>query len=402
MHSKTSVLERTVTAEDLVERAKAFAPSLKGVATEVEKLGRVPASAIDKLKELGLNRICQPEFFGGTALPPSVIFRVCFEIGRVCPSTAWSTMVANCIGWFASFWPAEVQEEIWGENPNAMVALSGVPAGSGRKVDGGYEVWGRWPWASNCDNSDWAIVSCAIAENDGDIPETQWFMAPIKELEIDQNSWNMAGTQGTGSKTLIRENPLFIPDIRRVTLSQSLSGTTPGHKWNKETPVRFDFSALNGVAMVGPILGMVQGALDTYIDLMKGKVRTKLKAGATATVASSSITQVRVADVSARIDAATALLLGTAQKLEAMALSGQEIGPDEKLRVRRDIGFAARQALRGMNILVEGAGASSFATSVPFQQFWRDLTVSTRHFSLDPDIIYEAYGRHLFGLPPEE
>lgn len=386
--------------EELVDRARALFPVLAEHTAQTERDGRVSEKLTRFVKDAGLHRINQPRAFGGYGYGPSAMFKVCFEMARACPSTSWCNMVANSNAWFASYWPLEVQREIWGKDPDAMVAISGIPLGKGRKVEGGYEIWGAWPWASNCDNCEWAIVSSAIADTADGAPETQWFIVPMSELQIDHASWEMAGMQGTGSKTLVRKEPLFVREVCRVKLAQVTQNTTPGRSIPGNTGAFYNFGTLSGVALLGPVVGMAQGALDCFIDIMKSKVKTSLKAGAAVTVGATPEIQSRVADASARIDAAIALLLTSVEPFEAKVAAGEAVSVEERVRIRRNIGFAARQAFEAMNILAEGAGSSSFAMKSPFQRFWRDLMVSVRHVTLDTDGIYTMYGQERFGLQP--
>lgn len=388
------------TVRELLERTLELGPLLAAHTAETEAAGRVSDELMNNIRRARLQRIQQPQAYGGYALAPSAVFKVCFEMARSCPSTSWCTMVANSNAWFASYWPKEVQDAIWGIDPDAMVCISGIPVGKGRKVDGGYEITGAWPWASNSDNCKWAIVSSAIADKDDEQPETQWFIVPMADLEIDHSSWHMAGMQGTGSKTLLRRDPLFVPDAWRVKLAQVSQAETPGRAIVGNVGALYNFSTLSGVVLLGPVLGMAQGAVDEFTRAMKAKVKTSLKAGVNVTAGATPATQLRVADASARIDAAVALLLNSVEPFEAKVAAGEEASVDERVRIRRNVGFAARQAFEAMNILVEGAGASSFAQNSMFQRYWRDLVVSVGHVTLDTDSIYLMYGQERFGLPP--
>lgn len=388
------------TVSELLERTKALGPILAAHTAETEVAGRVPDELMDHIRGARLQRIQQPEAYGGYALGPSAVFKICFEMARSCPSTSWCTMVANSNAWFASYWPKEVQDAIWGTDPDAMVCISGIPVGKGRKVEGGYEITGAWPWASNSDNCQWAIISSAIADTEAEEPETQWFIVPMSELEIDHASWQMAGMQGTGSKTLLRREPLFVRDNWRVKLTQVSRAETPGRDIAGNVGALYNFSTLSGVVLLGPVLGMAQGAVDEFTRAMKAKVKTSLKAGVSVTAGATPATQLRIADASARIDAAVALLLSSVEPFEAKVAAGEEVTVEERVRIRRNIGFAARQAFEALNILVEGAGASSFTQKSMFQRYWRDLVVSVGHVTLDTDGIYLMYGQERFGLTP--
>ena len=74
--------------------------------------------------------------------------------------------------------------------------------------------------------------------------------------------------------------------------------------------------------------------------------------------------------------------------------------PAERIRIRRDIGFAAQQAVHAVNLLFEGAGGSATSLDTPIQRFWRDINAAARHASLEVQAIYALYGEERFGLPP--
>lgn len=386
--------------EELVERARSLSAFLAERSVGTEAAGRVSEEQTAAIKKAGLHRVSQPEAFGGYGYGPSAVFKTTFELARSCPSTAWCNMVANSNAWFASYWPLAVQQDVWGADPDAMIAISGIPVGKGRRVEGGYEIWGAWPWASNSDNCQWAIISSAIADTEEDRPETQWFLVPMDALVIDQQSWDMAGMQGTGSKTLVRTEPLFVPECRRVKLAQVSSDTTPGRGIPGNVVASYNFATLSGVVLLGPVLGMAQAAIDVFLESMRNKVKTTLRAGATETVAANPAVQLRVADASARVDAAIALLLTSVEPFEAKVAAGVPVSVEERVRIRRNVGFAGRQAFEAMNILIESAGASSFSARAPLQRLWRDLTVAVRHVTLDTDGVYLMYGQERFGLQP--
>ena len=82
-------------------------------------------------------------------------------------------------------------------------------------------------------------------------------------------------------------------------------------------------------------------------------------------------------------------LSATARKLE------------QRLRNRRDHGFAARLAQQAVDRLFESAGAASLFTDSPFQRAWRDVHACAKHISLNWDAVGTLYGRHALGVPLE-
>jgi alkylation response protein AidB-like acyl-CoA dehydrogenase len=275
-----------------------------------------------------------------------------------------------------------------------------VPTGKCQRADGGYLISGRWPWASNCDNSDWFFVSTLLPEVDGASPGAGWFLTPRDSLSVDQTSWHVSGMQGTGSKVIFSEQPVFVPEHRVIRFSDILAGTPPGRSIPDNAPSAFGFGTFGAVSLVAPLLGMAQGALDWFAHAMRTKVRAGSRPGTPLIAAHNPFTQERVGQASAAIDAAMALLLADLPKLEAKIQAGESIDIPDRIRIRRDCGFAARQAVDAVNGLFEGAGASGADLDSPIQRFWRDINAAARHVSLDVQAINSTVGQQLFGLPP--
>ena len=119
------------------------------------------------LHETGLFRFHQPKTFGGMELDFVAIFDIPAEIARGCPSTAWNVGNLATHHWMLGFYEPETQHEVWDANPDALIASSiALAAGRGRKVDGGFEVTGRWPFSSGVDNSDWNMLAVTVYDGD--------------------------------------------------------------------------------------------------------------------------------------------------------------------------------------------------------------------------------------------
>jgi alkylation response protein AidB-like acyl-CoA dehydrogenase len=389
------------TIDELIERARALRPMLQERAAQTEADRRVGDETTEILVEAGLYRLGQPRRFGGYEYGPSALLRLGFELGRGCGSTGWCAMIANVNAWLASYWPVEAQQEIWGDNADHLVTGTFVPTGKCTATDGGYLVSGRWPFASNCDNSDWMFVSALLPEVEGQPPSVGWFMVPRDDLGIDQDSWHVAGMQGTGSKTLFADDPIFVPAHRVIRFADVERGTTPGRNIAGNVMAGFNFATMGAVTLVAPLLGTAQAALDWYSEAMRAKMKASLKPGAAISVAQSLQAQARAGEAQVKIDAALTLLLADLAPLEARVRAGEDLDVADRIRIRRDIGFAARAAADAVNLLFEGAGAASAALDSPIQRYWRDINAAARHASLDVHAIYAVVGQQCFGLDPK-
>jgi 3-hydroxy-9,10-secoandrosta-1,3,5(10)-triene-9,17-dione monooxygenase len=354
---------------------------------------------IAMLHDAGALSLTKPRRFGGLELGPHALIRLGYELGQSCGSTAWCASLGNCNAWFAAFWPSEVQNEIWGRDPAALVAGVAVPTGRVERKPGGYGVSGTFPFASNCENSKWIFLS-GVVPADGDSPAaTAWFLVPSAELVIDQTSWHVSGLQGTGSKTILARDPVFVPAHRALWFDDVSAGTVPGLSDPANRMARFGYPTFGAAALVGPMLGMAKGALDWFAEAMRSKLRVTLKPGAPLPAAASPFVQARIGAAATMIEAALALLAKEFSAAESKIAAGEELSVAERVHIRGSLGFAARQAVSATNMLAEASGGSAADVNVPIQRFWRDVNAAARHVSLDTQGLEALVGQQRLGLP---
>lgn len=393
------MVRETGSLDDVLDRVRALVPDIRAEARRTEEAGRVSAEAMARLRETGALVLTKPGRFGGMELGPQALIRLGHELGRACGSTAWCASLANCNAWFGAFWPIEAQQDIWGGDIDALVAGVAVPTGRVERVEGGYRVSGKFPFASNCDNAQWIFLSGSMPAVGDGTAVTTWLMVPRDELEIDHMSWRVSGLQGTGSKTVSRETPLFVPEHRALSYEDVAANRTPGGKDPANRMARFGYSTFGAAALVGPMLGMAQGALDWFVEAMAAKARIMLRSGASLSAALSPFVQARIGAASAGLEAAMALLLRDLTAAEAAIDAGRQLDVEQRVGIRRALGFAARQAVLTTNLLAEAAGASAAGLDTPIQRLWRDVNAAGRHVSLDPQAIDAMVGQERLGLP---
>lgn len=374
--------------------------SLQNSRGGVESDRRVAAATMDKLASAGLLNLVRSEKFGGYAYGPSALIRLGYELGQGCGSTAWCANITNVNSWFVSYWPEQAQQDVWKDQPDNRLAGLLAPTGKSERAEGGYKVWGRWPFGSNCDNSQWAFLSAGLP-SEGDGPSaTTWFLVPMSELKTDEDSWFVSGMQGTGSKTLSADEPIFVPEHRVIRFDDVATRAVPGCSIEGNTPANFSFSTFGACSLIGPILGMAKGALDWYVQMTKEKIRITMKAGLKLSAGQSPFAQERIGQASVMIESALAFALAEVEAAEQKVFSGEELTVSERIRVRAALVNAARQSVEAVNLFMVIAGASAADSNLPLQRFWRDINAAARHASLDTSGVSSLVGQDLLGLPP--
>jgi 3-hydroxy-9,10-secoandrosta-1,3,5(10)-triene-9,17-dione monooxygenase len=387
-----------VSYQEMMDRARALVPTLVKRAEACEKLRRMPDETERELHEAGLFRICQPARVGGAELDVGVFVDVCAEIARVCPSTAWNIGNLASHHWMLAYWDPRIQEEIWSKSVDTLIATSlAFPAGRGRKVDGGYEVTGRWPLSSGIDNSDWNMLAFMVREKEDGPPVDQRFAIVHRSQYEIIDTWHAVGLSGTGSKDVAVKN-LFVPDYRSLSAWSMNGKPHPGSTVNPQPLFRLPLLALGPYVLSGVMLGCAQGAYETTVGAAR-------KRNATTTglpVGASQAIQIKVAEASARIDTAEVVMRRVCEHAMAVARSGAEVAHDDKVRYRRDAFFSVRMCFEAVNILMNVAGSSGLYLSNGMQRLFRDAHACNAHVMFSPDLQGSIYGQHALGIagPP--
>ena len=390
--SDLAALSPSSLREELVARVRALQPLLEGNAPAVEEARRVGEENIEALRNAGIFRIMVPRRFGGLETDIRTKIEVAREVAKGCGSTAWVTSLMNVCSFFAGLASAEVQEEIWGANPDARVAGVFNASSTSRKVEGGYLVSGRWPWSSGCLHADWAMLGIPIVDADGNkIDEALAFM-PMSELTIEE-TWFTAGMRGSGSNTTVAEN-VFVPEHRLLSIPGVLAGevATP---YKDEALYRASFVPVAALILAGPQLGLCTRALE-YVLEMAPKRRIAYTFYTRQTDSPSF--QLAMAKAATLVDTAHLFAYRAADLIDEAARSARRLSYLERARIRMDVGHTVTVARDAIDVLMSSHGASAFADFNPLQRIWRDCETASRHAVVGPDIAAEVYGRALLGI----
>lgn len=387
-----------VSRAEMLERARALLPTLAERAATCEKLRRLPDETERDLHRTGLFRVVQPARVGGAELDVGILVDVCTEFARFCPSTSWNFGNLASHHWMLGYFQPEAQDEIWNLSHDTLIATSlAFPAGRGRKVDGGYEISGRWPLSSGVDNSDWNMLAFMVRERDDGPPVDQRFALLHRSQYEIIDTWHAVGLSGTGSKD-VAVKQLFVPDYRTVSAWAMNGKPHPGSVVNPGPLFRLPMLALGPYVLSGVMLGCAQGAYESCV----GAARQRNATTTGQPVGASQAVQIKVAEASVRIDTAAVLMRRTCEHAMEVALAHREPAHEDKLRYRRDAFFSVRLCLEAVDILMSVAGSSGLYLSGPMQRLFRDAHAANAHVMFSTDIQGSLFGQHALGMtgPP--
>ena len=373
--------------EEILRRASDMVEALKERAAETETLRRIPQETVEALQASGLIRLAQPLRFGGMGLDFDLVFDAAAELARGCGSAAWCYSIWSSHNWLVGMFPEETQQECWSDSPDTLTATSFNPAG-GRvsATEGGYRVSGHWDFASGCDAASWVLLV-------GNGPEgLLWLLLPRGDYSID-DTWFASGLRGTGSKDVVVEDA-FVPHHRVLRLEDVREARTPGREVHDTANYRIPLRSILSFTLVAPILGMAQGALETF----EGLTRQGLPGRRANRLTEVPGLQIRLAEAAAEVQAARLVMQHDCREIFARANRQEQPTLDDRARYRRDQAYVTKLCVQAVDRLFAASGGRALFDASPLQRFHRDVHAASNHISLSWDATAIQYGAVRLGL----
>ena len=113
-----------VTYGEALARARKLVPLLRERAARSEAVRTMPPETLRDLHETGVLRILQPKRWGGMELDFVAYVDFSYELARGCASTSWNLANLLMHHWMVAMFDVRAQEEVWGENPDALIAAA--------------------------------------------------------------------------------------------------------------------------------------------------------------------------------------------------------------------------------------------------------------------------------------
>ncbi|HEU4371614.1 MAG TPA: acyl-CoA dehydrogenase family protein [Methylomirabilota bacterium] len=369
-----------VTFDEALRRACALAPVLRQRAERAESARQMEKETLEDLHRTGLFRFHQPRRWGGMELPFVAIFDVPAELARGCASTAWNVANLGIHHWMLALYDERAQAEVWGEDPDALIA-SGIayPQGHGRRVDGGFVITGFWNFSSGVDPAGWNML--AVTVRDGDrVVDHRMCLVPRREYEI-VDDWQVLGMRSTGSKS-VRATDVFVPEHRALCMYLARGGHEfPGARANPNPLYRVPLSALGSHCLAAAGVGNAQAAVESTIEAVRERSTnyTGLR------MRDFQAVQLRVARAGAQVDAARLSIRTDCLDAERIAHEGRAPALEEKLRFKRNVAWAMEQCTEAVDSLHALAGANGIYDRYPIQRLFRDQHALAAHIGFSWD-----------------
>ena len=387
MTTKPTAQKESPTREQLLKRASALVPALRGRAPLTEQMRRVPGETVADLLATGLHLLGVPARFGGLNLDYELSLEVGIELGRGCPSASWCYSLWVAHSWLAGYWPLQAQEELFAPGPDVLICSSLSPGRSTcTPVDGGFRLAGRWEFSSGCDSAHWIMLGVP------GIGQRNWALVHRQDFEII-DTWFVSGLKGSGSKD-IRVEDAFIPAHRVLDVAAAGDQDRTGWEIHGQDRYRVPIPALLGWDLVAPMIGLARGMMEEFAGRLTGT-------SGPGRTAESATVQLRLSQAAAEVDAAQAVMERDVREAIGKGSRGEPFSNLERARYRRDKAFATQLCLHAVNRIFDLSGGHALFDSDPLQRFHRDAQAIAHRDTLIMDVGGLQYGRAALGLEPD-
>ena len=363
--------------EKLLAGVREHRQEFEAAGDEAEKLRTLPPETVQTLRDLGVFWLKTPEELGGSPLSPLEFCDVIEEMAYTDVSTAWAAMIgAGCAGMAGGWLPEAGARRVFApDRPLPLIAGQPQPRGTGRPVEGGYVVSGRWGFASGIVHAGWVIAGFRVT---GDGGRALVFVAPKDDAEVIDN-WHVAGLAGTGSMDFSMDE-VFVPE--EMTYERTSPATRGGALWRQD-----------GILFVSnevpPLcVGLARRALDDMTELAGSTAR--FPGGAT--LGERAVFHKELGRAETKVRAARLVHRDAIAATWEATLAGNASPPAQLADVAAASVFAVETCAEVVTDLFRYGGGRVLSLAHPMQRHLRNALAARQHVAVSEE-FYEAVGR---------
>ncbi len=379
----------TIPYEEAIERARTIVPVARKNAEAAEELRRIPEENAKAILDSGLMPLMRPRRYGGYEADWMTQIDCVSEVARICGSTGWCMTFFIQHQYFLSLFGEEAQSFVYERQPDPTILTSFNQTGQVKEVTGGYEISGRWHFASAADYCKWAILGGVTRTPEGAVKKRLNFLLREDQFKIDR-VWNAMGLKGSGSNDVLVERT-FIPKSFVYDHDDALIGRAPGHTVNEGVLYRSPLILNSGFAVMTPMHGIARGCYESFVEHTSGRGARPLGAKP----ADRVDIQVAIGEAQAEIELAYLVT----ERLTARIFRGGKVSRADAVGQRRDMMMVLKLLQAAVDRLFNLSGAHGIDGALPIQRHWRDLHAIGHHAQWQAPALQIA-GRDALGLPP--
>jgi indole-3-acetate monooxygenase len=257
-----------------------------------------------------------------------------------------------------------------------------MPCGQANPVSGGFELSGRWPFASGIRHSSW--LWCGAVVPGKEPPEIRIMSFPKSDAEVIDD-WHVSGLRGTGSCD-VEVKKLHVPkEFTWALFTDPPQRGGPLYRHGLPAFVTIEHSAFAA--------GAARRVLDETAALSKNKRR-----GMPPTpLVERGAFQEAIGKSELQLGAARQLVLRTHEQAFEKVSNGELLSPRDQATLRGCACYITEVAQSVIAHMFRFAGAGALHKSSAIQRYQRDITAAGQHL-LVSDSAYEVHGRATLGF----
>ena len=336
----------------------------------------MPPDLVDELRAAGCFRLVRPATHGGLEASIPDAMRALESLARADASVAWTVMIGAGSWIDLAHLPRETFDALYATNPDAITAGVFNPTASITPVDGGYQVTGRWSFASGCEHADVIFGNGVEGIVDG-MPQLRGAVFAPDDVTIE-DTWSVSGLCGTGSHH-IHVDGAIVPAERTYD-------PMGGEPCIDALIVHLPPPAVFSLVMASVALGIAQGALDDITVLASDKVPMLSPVA----LGGNPLFQLDLATADTDLRAARSLLYEEAAQIWATAAAGDPLTMEQRAHGRASAVWAVDRATSVVTTAYRAGGGSSLYSDCPLQRRLRDIHALGQHFIVRRDTLVTA------------
>src|ERR1700759_4828694 len=200
-------------------------------------------------------------------------------------------------------------------------------------------------------------------------PQMLHMILPRKDYEIVEDSWNVVGLRGPGSKD-VTVKAVFVPAYRTMDATKVMDGTAQREAGMTEPLYLMPWSTMFPLGISAATIGIAAGALAAHLDYQRERV------GAPGTaIKDDPYVMHAIGEAAADINAARQELLANVDRIYDMVAAGKEVSFADREAVGRTQVRPVWPAVSAVDEIFARSGGNASRMDQPLQRDWSDVDV---------------------------
>lgn len=360
---------------------------IREYADQAEAQRHLPQPVARALADAGLHRLGAPPSYRGADAPPREQVEVIEAVAYADGATAWNLMIGiESAALMALQWRAGAELV---SDPATILCGSTAAVCRADAVEGGWQLDGRWSWASGCHNADWFGGQVHLYR-DGEQLTTRSVYAFARKGDFEiLDTWHTAGMRGSGSHDVVVDN-LLIPDEHVGFYDK----TWVAQQRTESILARIPLGVRLAHNKVGVALGIARAGIDSFHELATGKT----PGFSTRRLAERPSAQHALAKAEARLRSSRAWVMELCDQVWDSAMANRPLRGNDKAMFLLGCADAAVACVEAVETVVEAAGTTANMADHPLDRIRRNVSVVRSHVTVAAHLRDEA-GARLLGEP---